>query len=817
MLGGTAKAVKITYGRRAQRIASASESRHSSKSRAASPMEAHTTEVEEIPSSPDVSPLSKVAVRKAKIKASPSRSPHSPHAKRRSRIPVPAKPVLKSKLASKSIATKPKIANRTPLSHISTNAPASPAIPPKIRKQKSVIGKGISLKPISLFVDVDIIVLDKHGRRLSYERRVSRSDVQASPINMRSVSVRPNAADKDIPEKATASRSADSDEELLEIRALKVPKGGSRRRPIVVSSDEEDSEEEDINVKLLAPNLTQDSPVSQPRMRSPRKPRHRNIIISPSPTPPPPASPPPPAEPTAKPSRHGKCPVLSSENRRFVGSTLLQEPAVPTKQHIVLPIPSIPSLQPLPSSRLIKTRQLTPIKSRQGRSSLFPAPPSPPSPTTPTILDLSLDFSELALSPSTRAAVEKLELREPPPPSYLQSLLAECSQTSLHEFSAFIELFPLDPIVHATDAGDNVGFQKIGEASYSEVFGIGDVVLKVIPLRDEERYSSGEDDPESPAPSDAQDVLKEMVVTRAMGEMCEGFVKLLRTYVVRGKYPSLLLELWDEYNERKGSESIRPDTFTASQCYAIIVLPNGGPDLEAYTFEAASRTGWRKACSLFWQVVRTLAKAEDLVSFEHRDLHWGQILIKNVPAPSQKIRGTSAKKLPMDDVMHGVEATIIDLGLARMNSGEDDEIHWTPFDEAIFEGEGDYQFDVYRMMRVHNGGSWGEYRPLTNVMWLHYLAMKLLNSKRLRSPTASKKNTATISSAFYSEAECYQCLVEVEGLLGDCVAAFKAPTPTKKGRRKTQALTRSPAVVRGGPQCATEVLRLAIDRGWVAP
>lgn len=29
---------------------------------------------------------------------------------------------------------------------------------------------------------------------------------------------------------------------------------------------------------------------------------------------------------------------------------------------------------------------------------------------------------------------------------------------------------------------------------------------------------------------------------------------------------------------------------------------------------------------------------------------------------------------------------------------------------------GDYQFDVYRMMRKHSGGAWENYHPLTNVM-----------------------------------------------------------------------------------------------------
>lgn len=72
----------------------------------------------------------------------------------------------------------------------------------------------------------------------------------------------------------------------------------------------------------------------------------------------------------------------------------------------------------------------------------------------------------------------------------------------------------------------------------------------------------------------------------------------------------------------------------------------------------------------------------------------------------------------MDDYSSGVITTIIDLGLSRMDASPT-EVHWTPFEPEVFESEGDYQFDIYRMMRDHNGGSWKEYRPLTNVMVSH--------------------------------------------------------------------------------------------------
>lgn len=173
------------------------------------------------------------------------------------------------------------------------------------------------------------------------------------------------------------------------------------------------------------------------------------------------------------------------------------------------------------------------------------------------------------------------------------------------------------------------------------------------------------------------------------------------------------------------------DTFSGSQVYAIIVLPNGGPDLEAYAFSSPSKNGWAQACGIFWQVVCSIADAENLVSFEvcfsmnssgfytyphttqHRDLHWGQVLVQNIPLSSIPKRGAACPS--MDDYSSGVITTIIDLGLSRMNASPT-EVHWTPFEPEAFEGEGDYQFDVYRMMRDHNGDSWKEYRPLTNVM-----------------------------------------------------------------------------------------------------
>ncbi len=158
---------------------------------------------------------------------------------------------------------------------------------------------------------------------------------------------------------------------------------------------------------------------------------------------------------------------------------------------------------------------------------------------------------------------------------------------------------------------------------------------------------------------------------------------------------------------------------------------------------------------------------------------------------------------------------------------------WNQADEGC---AGDYQFDVYRMMRTHNGDAWEDYRPLTNVMvrflpipyiflprrclrppnaqWLHYLAGKLLKSKRLRAPAAARKSTAaaqaTAAAAAFSERDCYECLKEVEALLAQCLA----PQAPRKGRRKTQAPGKVGKAT--GPQSAGELVALAVGRAWVS-
>ena len=518
-----------------------------------------------------------------------------------------AKPMADAS-GSKSALDTNAIHPRKPFGHFPLNVPGSPAT----QAVWSPPATGTPLERSRLFsplVDMTIILLDENGKAVKQERRGTRTDIVINPSNQGDIN-KPKSLFMQGKPSQPPTDSTDSDADLVE--QPQKQKRLARRAPLTIYSDESESDESP-------------APIPQAHKKS-STPRVVNVVIPPPPY-----------------------PIRPTESlAQIPSSQLVSLPC--TLQALPLPYATTTLYQLLPSPPL-RPRQLTPI--RGSRSRHFFEPPSPPSPTC-TEFDLSLELEELTLASSSR--INTSCRAEPEHPTYLQPLLEECHQETCGpiEFSSFIDTFPFDPIVQSEASGPTgITFRKIGEASYSEVFGIGDVVLKVIPLRDEStgdtstsklklnvKYNDSGEVEDGPAPSDAKDVRKEIIVTRAMGEVCDGFVKLLRTYIVRGKYPEVLLRLWDEYHETKGSESVRPgmytsrlasslysilhpsipksDTFLVSQVYAIIVLPNGGLDLEAYKFVNASKMGWRQACSLFWQVAKALAHAEQLVSFEVR-------------------------------------------------------------------------------------------------------------------------------------------------------------------------------------------------------
>uniref|UniRef100_A0A914WCI4 non-specific serine/threonine protein kinase n=1 Tax=Plectus sambesii TaxID=2011161 RepID=A0A914WCI4_9BILA len=273
--------------------------------------------------------------------------------------------------------------------------------------------------------------------------------------------------------------------------------------------------------------------------------------------------------------------------------------------------------------------------------------------------------------------------------------------------------------------------KKIGEGVYGEVFrttnsdGIS-VALKVIPIEGNELVNDEKQ-------KTFEEMLPEILIANELSEMrgsdgehsTPNFVQVVSVRVVCGAYPVSLIASWNTYAENKRSENDCPDMFKDNQLFVVFEFGDGGEDLESFKFKTVD-----EARSVFLQVLLSLAITEEAISFEHRDLHIGNILVSRTTEKMINYRYAGS-----DIVMHskGVHVYIIDFTNSRLSKDGCTIFTNLAMDDALFEGpDNEYQFEIYRMMRRANDNDWKSYCPQTNVFWLHYLIDKLIKVKRYK-------------------------------------------------------------------------------------
>uniref|UniRef100_A0A8C4J3F3 Serine/threonine-protein kinase haspin n=1 Tax=Dromaius novaehollandiae TaxID=8790 RepID=A0A8C4J3F3_DRONO len=309
-----------------------------------------------------------------------------------------------------------------------------------------------------------------------------------------------------------------------------------------------------------------------------------------------------------------------------------------------------------------------------------------------------------------------------------EKVYGECQQEGPISFE---ECIPLDKMKNC---------QKIGEGVFGEVFQThserGPVALKIIPIEGTERVN-GE------AQKSFGEILPEIIISKELSLLSEesmnrtvGFISLYSVHCVQGAYPKHLLEAWDKYHKVTGSENDRPDLFGDEQLFMVLEFEFGGSDLENMKKKLNSVASAR---SILHQVTASLAVAEQELHFEHRDLHWGNVLVKRTDVKELNyVLNGAGHTIPTA----GIHVNIIDYTLSRLEKDGLTVFCDLSTDEELFQGTGDYQFDIYRQMKMENSNSWTDYRPRSNVLWLHYLSDKLLKGmvyRKKESTSAMRK------------------------------------------------------------------------------
>lgn len=435
---------------------------------------------------------------------------------------------------------------RQPLESLHNNSPASPALPPRAFKPRTSLPRSRTRPKSTLkesvvpYIDSDLVDLTAE------EHKVNGETMKKANVGSRKAI---RALSKHRVE--TSSDSDDSDDEFIPVRR------SQPKNPIVLSDSEPSDSSDDENELHVQERTSRRPPVSA--RKSTRKsnvgkmvvevviPRRKSIASSVI---------------RSKRDSTYESPVHRKENP--VGAGLRSRSRELTSNGRVIPS----TMSPCQAKKTIETFEIDDSLSVDNDEEMR---------ITAKVANLRLDDAK---EPPKKQSgqLPKIQIRsqEPAiqpmrPPAYLRPILSECGQVTPFDFDAFLETLPTELLF--TNIGNafqqgNVPqvYTKVGEASYSEVFGYGNVVLKVIPLLNEETSPSETWSASwgSPQVSEVSDVVREINVTRAMGEVCKGFIKLIKAHVVQGRYPDRLLALWDEF-EKNGSEGVRPGKSTTQR------------------------------------------------------------------------------------------------------------------------------------------------------------------------------------------------------------------------------------------------------------
>ena len=364
-----------------------------------------------------------------------------------------------------------------------------------------------------------------------------------------------------------------------------------------------------------------------------------------------------------------------------------------------------------------KPPKMAPAKSRSSRSSFIVVPAAPQTTAKKSIMP-SVDhlFDELDEDGDDNKDVEKQQSVSKD--RHLVKLLNLCSNKTVVNIE---EIYSSEVLKSSI---------KVGEGAFGEVFLINSCkenkpVLKVVPIGGDLEVNGEEQ-------TTHEDILSEVMISTHLSNLrnnktnqTSGFVELRSCNVFQGQYPAPLLDLWDKFDEEKESENDRPDFFPLEQQYIALEYGNGGKDLEKFVFRHPGQ-----ALAAWLQVAHSLAVAESHMEFEHRDLHWGNVLIKETKDKVAHFR-LNGDLYEVDT--EGVTTNIIDFSLSRLTTDGVTIFSDKTTDPTLFTAKGkdkpggDYQFDIYRMMKSHNKENWERFSPKTNIFWLHYMLDKMVD------------------------------------------------------------------------------------------
>ncbi len=172
------------------------------------------------------------------------------------------------------------------------------------------------------------------------------------------------------------------------------------------------------------------------------------------------------------------------------------------------------------------------------------------------------------------------------------------------------------------------------------------------------------------------------------------------------------------------------DFYDEDSVHVILVMNFGGVDLENFAIRSLAQLR-----SITVQILTSISLAEEHLFFEHRDLHLGNVLVRETHRSD--VRLENYRTIPTE----GVLCSIIDYSLSRFT----DRAARAPqpgistyrdleLDDWLFGGDAgeSNQYQMYRNMRAITGEDWEGFYPATNTLWIGYIVGEMLASKHVK-------------------------------------------------------------------------------------
>lgn len=442
-------------------------------------------------------------------------------------------------------------------------------------------------------------------------------------------------------------------------------------------------------------------------------------------------------------------PTLCATQEPFVNATAVSEPATikstrkPRERVALRDVTELLQNVTLEEAKPI----LTPVEERV-KAEPLPRRTSPRRPVSHVLDEVTDLLQDVRLDEGTSILGTTPKARTPPQPQR-RSLRHRCSGARSRRSAPKREderLEWLKPLIDAYQASGDPDkerlsvqkwdtlldadwtLNKIAESSFAEVFKVtneyGTSILKLMALRPPKGPGS-----QRQTAIPVEMVLSEVLIMNMMADL-DGFVEFKEAHIIEGKPPKALADAFDTFANEKETFFPKPSSYPRGQLFLALELEDAGTDVEHFETTTAAQL-W----DIFLGVVTALATGEQAFGFEHRDLHEGNVCLRQVFEP-QPLPKTSTARMGYS----GLEVTLLDYTLSRAES--EDEVIYLDLeaDPEVFAESDVLQRQMYRRMRnwvyfrtygtthplfdseeAPQHGSWEMFEPYTNVIWLWYI------------------------------------------------------------------------------------------------